>query len=437
MTIMDPNAPPDQNLPFDPQPQFEQNPQFALNPQFDPNGPFYAYPSPGGQMPTPFQPDMPEQLQMPMQTQMQGQLPSQEQVLGNMRQSQGPDGQSQSFPTSPCGALVSSDAPSSPDDGSVALTIIHETLYHYAARVEQAHHLAYLKPLDQPCQRLESFALDIEPEPSHCTTETDVYGNARSIFEMYAPHDALRVSATSRVIVRPRFEGITPEATQPWEEVAHALRYVAGGSFRPEVEFTFASPYVAILAPLRDYARASFTAGRPVAEAAIDLMQRVHGDFTYASCSTDVSTPMIDAFTQRRGVCQDFAHVMLGCLRAVGQAARYVSGYLMSQPPPGQARLIGADASHAWVAVHCPGLGRQDDWLDLDPTNGMVPAASHAMLAWGRDYGDVTPLRGVIRGGGGHDLTVRVTVAPDHERIEPTPDQSSQALQTQHQQDTP
>ncbi|GGX31465.1 transglutaminase [Pigmentiphaga litoralis] len=385
----------------------------------DPNAPFDPFLPFGGQAPLqplqPLQPYMPEQTQMPMQTQMQGLPPLQEQVLGTMRQRQGPHGQTLGQ------SQRQAQSPSSPDDGSVALTIIHETLYHYAARVEQAHHLAYLKPLDQPCQRLESFTLDIEPEPSHCTTETDVYGNARSIFEMYAPHDALRVSATSRVIVRPRFEGITPEATQPWEDVAHALRYVAGGGFRREVEFTFASPYVAILAPLRDYARASFTAGRPLAEAAIELMQRVHADFTYASCSTDVSTPMIDAFMQRRGVCQDFAHVMLGCLRAVGLAARYVSGYLMSQPPPGQARLIGADASHAWVAVHCPGLGRQDDWLDLDPTNGMVPAASHAMLAWGRDYGDVTPLRGVIRGGGGHDLTVRVTVAPDNELIQQTP----------------
>lgn len=332
-----------------------------------------------------------------------------------MRQSQGPDGQSQSM-----GVLADSDA--------VALTITHETLYRYAARVEQAHHLAYLKPLDQPCQRLESFTLHIDPVPSHCITESDAYGNARSIFEMYAPHDALNVCAISRVIVRPRFAGIVPEATLPWEEVAHALRYVAGAGFRREVEFTFASPYVDILAPLREYALLSFTAGRPVADAAIDLMQRVHDDFTYASCSTDVSTPMIDAFTQRRGVCQDFAHVMLGCLRAIGLAARYVSGYLMSQPPPGQARLIGADASHAWVALHCPGLGREHDWLDLDPTNGMVPAASHAMLAWGRDYGDVTPLRGVIRGGGGHDLSVRVTVAPDNELI-----QQTQLLQ----QDTP
>jgi transglutaminase-like putative cysteine protease len=392
----------------------------------DPSAPFDPFLPPGGQAPMqpmqPLQPYIPEPAQMPMQTQMQGQPPLQEQVLGTMRQSQGPHGQTLGQSQS------QARSPSSLDDG-VALTIIHETLYHYAARVEQAHHLAYLKPLDQPCQRLESFTLDIEPEPSHCTTETDVYGNARSIFEMYAPHDALRVSATSRVIVRPRFEGITPEATQPWEDVAHALRYVAGGGFRREVEFTFASPYVAILAPLRDYARASFTAGRPVAEAAIELMQRVHADFTYASCSTDVSTPMIDAFTQRRGVCQDFAHVMLGCLRAVGLAARYVSGYLMSQPPPGQARLIGADASHAWVAVHCPGLGRQDDWLDLDPTNGMVPAASHAMLAWGRDYGDVTPLRGVIRGGGGHDLTVRVTVAPDNELIQQIPDPQAPLLQ--------
>lgn len=323
------------------------------------------------------------------------------QTLGGMSQTQGAFGQTQTLGGEP----------------ALGLTITHETLYRYPLRVEQAHHLGYLRPLDLPNQRLERFSLVIEPEPSHCITEQDIYGNSRSIFELYAPHESLRVCAVSRVLVTPRFGGLDVSRSRPWEQVARELRYVSGGSFRREVEFVFASPYVPIHAELRDYALASFTPGRTLADSAIDLMHRIHEDFTYESYSTDVSTPVLEAFQTRRGVCQDFAHVMIGCLRAVGLAARYISGYLMSQPPPGQARLIGADASHAWVSVYAPYLGVNGGWLDLDPTNDMVPGASHVVLAGGRDYGDVTPLRGVIRGGGGHDLSVGVTVAPDFEPI--------------------
>jgi transglutaminase-like putative cysteine protease len=323
------------------------------------------------------------------------------QTLGDMTQTQGAGGQTQTMGSEP----------------ALALTITHETVYRYPLRVEQAHHLGYLRPLALPNQILENFSLVIEPEPSHCITEKDIYGNSRSIFELYAPHESLRVCAISRVLVWERFGGLDLSRGGAWEQVAHELRYVSGGAFRGEVEFVFASPYVPIHAELRDYALQSFTPGRPLAEAAIDLMHRIHEDFTYESYSTDVSTPVLEAFGTRRGVCQDFAHVMIGCLRAIGLAARYVSGYLMSQPPAGQARLIGADASHAWVSVHVPQLGANGDWLELDPTNDMVPGASHVVLAVGRDYGDVTPLRGVIRGGGGHDLSVAVTVAPDFEPI--------------------
>ena len=323
------------------------------------------------------------------------------QTLGDMTQTQGAAGQRQAM-----GSETAS-----------GLTITHETVYRYPLRVEQAHHLGYLRPLDLPDQTLESFSLVIEPQPSHCVTEKDIYGNSRSIFELYAPHESLRVCAISRVWVRARFGGVELASSLSWERVAHELRYVSGGKFRSEVEFVFASPYIPIHAELRDYALQSFTPGRPLTESAIHLMHRIHEDFTYESYSTDVSTPLLEAFSTRRGVCQDFAHVMIGCLRAIGLAARYVSGYLMSQPPPGQARLIGADASHAWVSVHVPQLGVNDDWLDLDPTNDMVPGACHVVLAAGRDYGDVTPLRGVIRGGGGHDLSVAVTVAPDFEPI--------------------
>jgi transglutaminase-like putative cysteine protease len=161
----------------------------------------------------------------------------------------------------------------------------------------------------------------------------------------------------------------------------------------------------------------SFTPERPLLQAAVDLMHRIHADFTYDTDSTQISTPVLEAFNLKSGVCQDFAHVMIGCLRALGLAARYVSGYLMTQPPPGKARLVGADASHAWVSVHCPLIDINGGWIDLDPTNDLIPGTSHVILAVGRDYGDVAPLRGVIRGGGEHKLAVAVTVAPQGEAL--------------------
>ena len=183
------------------------------------------------------------------------------------------------------------------------------------------------------------------------------------------------------------------------------------GTFQPASEFAFTSPFVPLHEELRDYAMESLHDERPLAEAAIELMQRIHADFTYAPASTDISTPILDVFERRKGVCQDFAHLMLGCLRASGLAARYVSGYLLTRPPAGQPAMVGADASHAWLSVWCPGLGQPlaDDWLDLDPTNDCVPGIQHVRVAHGRDFGDVTPLRGVIRGGGRHTLLVRVT----------------------------
>jgi transglutaminase-like putative cysteine protease len=292
------------------------------------------------------------------------------------------------------------------------LAVVHETHYRYDAPVELAHHLAHLRPRDDASQTVEAHTLSISPQPAEVQHRLDDQGNWRSTFALSVPHDSLVVRACSRIIVRPRHEGLEPAAGMPWEEAALRLRYQAGAPYAPEAEYAFPSPYVPLHEELRDYALPSFTPGRPVAEAAIDLMHRIHADFTYAPASTQITTPVLEAFEARRGVCQDYAHVMLGGLRALGLAARYVSGYLVTQPPPGQPRLIGADASHAWLSVHCPGLATNGGWLDLDPTNDLIPAADHVTLAYGRDYGDVTPLRGVIRGGGGHELAVHVTVMP-------------------------
>lgn len=290
----------------------------------------------------------------------------------------------------------------------VTLDVTHETVYAYGARVDLAQHLAHLRPRATPEQQVESAAITIEPEPQHWTEGRDVFGNARDAFSFYAPHDALRVVSTCRVHLTP---GAGERAGgDPWERVAQACRYAAGRPFVAASEFVFGSPFVPPVPALRDYAATSLTPGRSLLAAADDLMRRIHADFTYDGSATEVHTPLTQAFAQRRGVCQDFAHLMIGALRAHGLPARYVSGYLLTQPPPGQPRLLGADASHAWVAVWCPPWG----WVDFDPTNALRPAqgANHVTVAIGRDYGDVMPLRGVIRGGGEHSLTVAVSVVP-------------------------
>jgi transglutaminase-like putative cysteine protease len=286
------------------------------------------------------------------------------------------------------------------------LDVEHETAYDYSARVDLAYHLAYLRPAQTGYQQVETFELDIDPPPSHRSIGRDVYGNQRDAFSLYGPHESLHVLARSRVRIAPRFEELDPATSPPWTEVRANLRYQAGATFEPQAEFVFASPFVSLLPQLRDYAFRSFPDGQPMLVGALDLLRRIHADFTYDTESTDVSTPLAVAFEQRRGVCQDYAHVGIGALRALGLPAAYVSGYLLSTPPPGEARLIGADASHAWVRVWCPVNG----WIDFDPTNDCFVSSGHVTLAIGRDYGDVTPVRGVIRGGGRHALAVAVSV---------------------------
>jgi transglutaminase-like putative cysteine protease len=289
------------------------------------------------------------------------------------------------------------------------LDVLHETRYEYAAPVELAQHLAYLRPLQDDFQHVERHALAIGPEPSWQLGSRDVFRNHRDFFSFYTPHSELVVIGQSRVKVTARFGGVDLESTDNWNDVEQALRYRAGMKFHSEAQFAFASPYVALHRELTDYARESFTPGRPIGAAAFELMRRIYNDFDYQAASTDISTPLLAAFREKHGVCQDFAHILISCVRGLGLAARYVSGYLLTHSPEDSANYIGADASHAWCSVHCPGLGVNDDWLDLDPTNDMMPAAGHVTLARGRDYGDVTPLRGVIRGGGEHQLSVAVS----------------------------
>jgi transglutaminase-like putative cysteine protease len=310
------------------------------------------------------------------------------------------------------------------------LYITHTTTYHYAPQVNMAQHMAHLLPHSSAAQTVSEAELHINPEPASRNDAVDVYGNVRSFFSLPVAHDTLRITAQSTVDTH--FMDYPPEqalATPAWEKVREHFLYHAGAAWDAATEFVFASPYVQHHADFADYARASFTPNRPVLVAACDLMHRIHTEFTYASASTDINTPALEALEKRQGVCQDFAHILLGCLRTLGLAARYVSGYLVTEVPEGQTRLIGSDASHAWVSVYVPdvledgSLATHGQWFDLDPTNDrwglLSPGIDYITLATGRDYGDVSPVRGVIHGGASHTLEVGVTVQPASELSQP------------------
>lgn len=289
------------------------------------------------------------------------------------------------------------------------LHVVHETRYDYSPAVKTAQHMAHLKPLDDANQTLLEHRLTIVPAPARQSEAKDVYGNTRAFFSLPARHQKLKVTAESLVRTRPRPQ---PRGTAPWEQVRERLRYHRGAAYDPAAEFVFPSTYVPRQEDFVAYARPSFPQGRPFLEAACDLMSRIHADFAYDPEVTDVGTPALEALHLRKGVCQDFAHVMLACLRSLGLPGRYVSGYLLTSPPPGQPRLVGSDASHAWVSIYVPGDSEPGRWADLDPTNDRAPGEDYVTLATGRDYSDVAPVRGVIQGGANHQLHVAVTVTP-------------------------
>jgi transglutaminase-like putative cysteine protease len=294
------------------------------------------------------------------------------------------------------------------------LEVIHDTIYQYATPVDTALHVAYLEPRTGQGQALESYSLEITPRPTSLETRADFYGNRKTFFSLSGRHDKLKVSARS-VVQTTRHATIAPDATPTWEDVAAGFKFQKASAWHAASDFLFPSPYIVLSSDFRAYAAASFTAKRPLLEAAVDLMQRVHRDMRYVSQSTDLQTKASDALRQREGVCQDFAHILISCLRVMGIPARYVSGYLLTEPPSGQPRLIGADASHAWASVYVP-QEESGQWVDLDPTNDRwgspAPGEDYVVIAHGRDFGDVSPLRGVIHGGSSHSLTVEVTVRP-------------------------
>ncbi|VWX62712.1 conserved hypothetical protein [Burkholderiales bacterium 8X] len=298
------------------------------------------------------------------------------------------------------------------------LHVTHETRYAYTPPVETAQHLAHLKPLDTATQRLVSHTLSIVPDPAQRSESVDIFGNSRAFFALDSTHDELVVTAHSVVETHaPRALGGQAPGIS-WETVRERFRFAKGASFDAASEFMFPSRYVPRHDDFAAYAKPSFASGRSLFDAAMDLTLRMYQDFEYDTGSTEISTPAVEALALRQGVCQDFAHIMIGCFRTLGLPARYVSGYLLTQPPPGQPRLIGADASHAWVSVYFPaadGPSEGGAWADFDPTNGRQPGEDYVTLAIGRDYSDVSPMRGVLHGGARHTLDVSVTVQPSEE----------------------
>ncbi|KQX33458.1 transglutaminase family protein [Variovorax sp. Root434] len=313
------------------------------------------------------------------------------------------------------------------------LHVTHETRYEYSPPVETAQHLAHLKPLATDSQRLVSHRLAIEPAPAQRNELADLYGNTRAFFALEATHDRLVVTAES--VVETSEPVLSPAVARelPWEAVRERFRFRKDATFDAASEFVFPSPYVPRHGDFAAYARASFVPGRPTFDVAMDLTERMYEDFAYDADSTEINTPAVEALAQRKGVCQDFAHIMIACFRTMGLPARYVSGYLLTQPPPGQPRLVGADASHAWVSVYLPGKGEDDGpesaggWADFDPTNGRQPGEDYVTLAIGRDYSDVSPMRGVLHGGARHTLRVGVTVQPVGEVVEGLPQTQTQS----------
>lgn len=293
--------------------------------------------------------------------------------------------------------------------GAITYDVRHSTCYRYVGEVAHAHQLLHLTPRETAVQRTASHRVQVSPLAPVRATYADAFGNTVMRLELERPHRELQIVATMRVCIQPP-AAIDPQHSLPWEEVVALLRY------RPEPDseelhdarrYRWVSPYVPVKGVFSAYAHECFAAGTPVLCAAEALMHRIFADFRYQPGATQINTPLLDVLAGRAGVCQDFAHIMIAALRSLGLAARYVSGYLRTRPPEGQPERLGADASHAWVSVYAPPFG----WVDLDPTNDLRVAQEHVVLAWGRDFGDVSPLRGVLLGGGAHELTVGVSVA--------------------------
>lgn len=304
------------------------------------------------------------------------------------------------------------------DSKPVRYHVLHQTRYDYGSAVSLSQQQLHLSPRVLDWQQVEEQRVDIDPQPTWRRDGQDAFGNPVSWIAFHTPHDYLVLRSAMTIAVAPHLPNDIA-LSPPWETVRDHLAYDATAP-RPEdldaMRFLFESSHVRIKHELANYAADCFPPKRPVLVGAEALMAKIFKEFTFDPEATTVSTPVMEVLEKKRGVCQDFAHLMIACLRALGLSARYVSGYLLTRPPPGKPRLIGADASHAWVSVYAPDCG--NDWVDFDPTNNLLPNTEHITIAVGRDFSDISPLRGIILGGGGAEPEVAVTVTPlDEEEI--------------------
>jgi transglutaminase-like putative cysteine protease len=288
--------------------------------------------------------------------------------------------------------------------------VSHITRYVYGDSVPLCHNILHLEPRRTDRQRVLAHSLSIAPNPIARSQRLDFFGNPVTWFSIQEPHDTLSIVARSEVDVQP-FDPPAGLWLPNWEQAVAMLSVPSSPDLLDARQFTLESPFVALSPQLAEYARPSFPPARQLLECVSELTQRIFHDFTFDTAATTIGTPVLDVLRHRHGVCQDFAHLQIGCLRSLGLAARYVSGYLVTHPPAGKPRLVGADTSHAWLGVFFPDFG----WIDFDPTNGVIPTSEHITVAWARDYDDVSPVRGVVVGGRKHSLAVSVDVEPELE----------------------
>jgi transglutaminase-like putative cysteine protease len=283
--------------------------------------------------------------------------------------------------------------------------VLHVTDYGYEVPATLCHNLMFQIPQNLPFQRVEDYSCEITPKPSFEVDRTDFFGNRYLYFSVGRLHKKLTVSSKSVLeLLPPAWESVDPKETMPWEKVAEWLHSTAASS---EIrQFYLESSHVPFIDGIREYALKSFSPGRPIMEAMLDLNARIFKDFAFTPGFTDISTPLKKVFEHKKGVCQDFAHFSLACLRMLGLSARYVSGYIETFPPPGKPKLVGSDASHAWIAVYIPG----HDWVEFDSTNNLLVSDKHIRVAVGRDFADVTPLKGIVYAGKEQEMKVSVDV---------------------------
>ncbi len=285
--------------------------------------------------------------------------------------------------------------------------VTHKTTYHYTAPVAQAHHLVHLAPRPHERQRIVRHDITVKPAPATRNDFIDYFGNPASSLAIEAGHSELLIHSQGVIEVSAP-EHADLSLSQPWDRLSGDMAPPKKINEIEAAQYLMPSRHTAVTAELIEFARPSFPAGRPVFECARELTERIHAEFAYDGAATDIATTTDELLKIRRGVCQDFAHLLIASMRAFGLPARYVSGYLLTHPPEGKEKLVGADASHAWVSVWSPEIG----WVDFDPTNNLIPQNEHITIAYGRDFNDVSPVTGVLLGGGAHQVDVAVDVTP-------------------------